>query len=121
MPLGGTGEYGAMARAERVRFAGAVVEATRGKVPVVAGVLDPGYHDALEAAHGFADAGVDALMVLTPYYTTPTQAGLRDYFLRLADASPLPIADLRDPVPHAHRDRADGAARAVAPPNASSA
>jgi len=91
VPLGGTGEYGAMSRAERRRFAGAVVEAVRGKVPVVAGILDPGYHDALEAARGFADAGVDALMVLTPYYTTPTQAGLRDYFLRLADAAPLPI------------------------------
>jgi 4-hydroxy-tetrahydrodipicolinate synthase len=91
VPLGGTGEYGALARAERCRFAGAVVEAVRGKVPVVAGVLDPGFHDALEAGRAFADVGVDALMVLTPYYTTPTQAGLRDYFLRLADASPLPI------------------------------
>ena len=91
VPLGGTGEYGAMSRAERRRVAGAVVEAVRGKVPVVAGILDPGYHDALEAARGFADAGVDALMVLTPYYTTPTQVGLRDYFLRLADAAPLPI------------------------------
>lgn len=30
-------------------------------------------------------------MLLTPYYTTPTQTGIRDYFLRYADASPLPI------------------------------
>ena len=60
-------------------------------VPVIAGVLDPGFHDALQAGQAFADVGVDALMVLTPYYTTPTQAGLRDYFLRYADASPLPI------------------------------
>lgn len=91
VPLGGTGEYGAMARAERRTFAATVVDAVRGKVPVIAGVLDPGLHDALDAGRAFADVGVDALMVLTPYYTTPTQAGLRDYFLRLADASPLPI------------------------------
>src|SRR4030095_9238755 len=55
VPLGGTGEYGAMARDERRRFAATVVEAIGGKVPVVAGILDPGYHDALDAARGFAD------------------------------------------------------------------
>jgi 4-hydroxy-tetrahydrodipicolinate synthase len=91
VPLGGTGEYGAMARTERIKLAEAVVRTTEGRVPVIAGVLDPGYHDALEAGRAFADAGADALMVLTPYYTTPTQAGLRDYFLRFADASPVPI------------------------------
>lgn len=91
VPLGGTGEYGALARSERVSMARLTVDAAGGRVPVVAGVLDPGYHDALEAGKALADVGVDALMVLTPYYTTPTQAGLRDYFLRYAEASPLPI------------------------------
>jgi 4-hydroxy-tetrahydrodipicolinate synthase len=91
VPLGGTGEYGALAREERVRMAGACVEAAAGKVPVMPGVLDPGFHDAMQAGKAFADAGADALMVVTPYYTNPTQAGLRDYFLRFADASPLPI------------------------------
>jgi len=76
---------------ERVRMAALTVEAARGKVPVIPGVLDPGYYDALQAGQEFAAAGVDALMVLTPYYTTPTQAGIRDYFLRYADESPLPI------------------------------
>jgi len=91
VPLGGTGEYGALPRAERMRMAEIVAETVGGRVPVVAGVLDPGYHDALDAGRVFAAAGVDALMVLTPYYTTPTQQGIRDYFLRYADESPLPI------------------------------
>lgn len=91
VPLGGTGEYGALARDERVRMVGACVEATAGRVPVIPGVLDPGLHDALQAGKAFAGAGADALMVVTPYYTNPTQAGIRDYFLRYADASPLPI------------------------------
>ena len=91
VPLGGTGEYGALARAERIRTAALSVEAMAGKGPVVAGVLDTGFHDALQAGKEFAAAGVDGLLVLTPYYTNPTQAGIRDYFLRYADASPVPV------------------------------
>ncbi|MBE1205433.1 4-hydroxy-tetrahydrodipicolinate synthase [Aminobacter carboxidus] len=91
LPLGGTGEYGALSRAARIRMASVCVECVACRVPVIAGVLDPGYYDALAAAHDFASAGVDALLVVTPYYTNPTQAGLRDYFLRFADEAPLPI------------------------------
>ncbi|MDP9877508.1 4-hydroxy-tetrahydrodipicolinate synthase [Variovorax boronicumulans] len=91
LPLGGTGEYGALARAERVKMARLTVEAVAGQVPVIPGVLDPGFHDAMDAGKAFADVGADALLVLTPYYTNPTQAGIRDYFLRYADSSPLPI------------------------------
>lgn len=89
--LGGTGEYGALSRLERIRMAGLAVEGMGGKAPVLAGVLDPGYYDALQSAKDFALEGVDGLLVLTPYYTNPTQIGVRDYFLRFADASPVPI------------------------------
>lgn len=91
VPLGGTGEYGALPREERVRMAGLCAQLADGRVPVVAGVLDPGFHDALANGKAFAAAGADALMVLTPYYTTPTQRGIRDYFLRYADAAPVPV------------------------------
>jgi 4-hydroxy-tetrahydrodipicolinate synthase len=72
-------------------MAGLSVRAMAGKGPVIAGVLDTGFHDALQAGREFATEGVDGLLVLTPYYTNPTQAGVRDYFLRYADASPVPI------------------------------
>ena len=91
VPIGGTGEYGALPRGERVRMTALCAEEAAGRVPVIAGVLDPGFHDAIAAGRSFADVGADALMVVTPYYTTPTQQGLRDYFLRYADASPLPV------------------------------
>jgi 4-hydroxy-tetrahydrodipicolinate synthase len=91
VPLGGTGEYGALPQAERVRMVAICADAAAGRIPVVAGVLDPGYYDALASGKAFADAGADALMVLTPYYTTPTQQGIRDYFTRYADESPLPV------------------------------
>ena len=91
VPLGGTGEYGSLSRTERKRMAGLSVKAMAGRGPVIAGVLDTGFHDALQAGKDFAAEGVDGLLVLTPYYTNPTQAGIRDYFLRYADASPVPI------------------------------
>lgn len=91
VPIGGTGEYGALARSERVRMTALCAEEAAGRVPVIPGVLDPGFHDALAAGKSFAEAGADAVMVLTPYYTTPTQQGIRDYFLRYADASPVPV------------------------------
>lgn len=91
VPLGGTGEYGALSRSERIHMAGMSVKAMAGKGPVIAGVLDTGFHDALQAGREFAAEGVDGLLVLTPYYTNPTQVGIRDYFLRYADASPVPV------------------------------
>jgi 4-hydroxy-tetrahydrodipicolinate synthase len=91
VPLGGTGEYGSLSHEQRVRMVAACCAAVDGAVPVLPGILAPGFHDAFDTAKAFAQAGADALMVLTPYYTTPTQKGIRDYFLRFADASPLPI------------------------------
>ncbi len=91
LPLGGTGEYGALSSEQRVHMVELTAREAAGRIPVIAGVLDPGYHDAMKAAKDFAAAGADALLVLTPYYTNPTQAGIRDYFLRYADESPVPI------------------------------
>ncbi|EJN10337.1 4-hydroxy-tetrahydrodipicolinate synthase [Herbaspirillum sp. YR522] len=91
LPLGGTGEYGALSRAQRARMIELTAAEVKGSVPVIAGVLDPGYHDAIGSGRELAAAGADGLLVLTPYYTNPTQAGIRDYFLRYADESPVPI------------------------------
>jgi 4-hydroxy-tetrahydrodipicolinate synthase len=91
VPLGGTGEYVSLSREERVRMVALCAETVAGRVPVIPGVLDPGIGDALSAGKAFVEAGADALMVLTPYYTNPTPIGVRDYFLRYADESAVPI------------------------------
>lgn len=90
VPIGGTGEYGALSRQERVTMTSLCVKYANGK-PVIPGVLDPGFYDAQEVGSMLADAGANALMLLTPYYTNPTQQGIKDYFLRYADNSPLPV------------------------------
>lgn len=91
VPLGGTGEYCSLSHGQRVRMVATTAAAADGRVPIISGILEPGYHDAFDSGKAFAQAGADALMLLTPYYTTPTQKGIRDYFVRFADASPLPV------------------------------
>jgi 4-hydroxy-tetrahydrodipicolinate synthase len=91
VPLGGTGEYCSLSQEERVHMVAACAKAADGRVPIIAGVLPPGFQDALATGKAFAEAGADALMLLTPYYTTPSQRGIRDYFMKFADASPTPI------------------------------
>ena len=115
VPLGGTGEYGALSRAERIRMAALSVEAMAGKGPVVAGVLDTGFHDALQAGKEFAAEGVDGAAGAHAVLYEPDPGRHPRLFpalcRRVAGADP----DLRDPLPHAHRDRSQGAARTVAP------
>jgi len=69
----------------------ATVEAADGRVPVVAGVLATGFQDAAQAGREFKAAGADGLLLITPYYTTPTQAGIRRYFAAYAEAVGLPL------------------------------
>lgn len=91
LPIGGTGEYGALPHQTRVEAVAVCAERSAPGRIVMAGVLDTGYYDAIRAGRDYAAAGANSLLVLTPYYTNPTQGGIRDYFMRYADASPIPI------------------------------
>ena len=91
VPIGGTGEYAALSQRERILVVETVVNEAAGRVPVIAGVLSPGFEDACEAARDFAKAGADALMVITPFYVTGTQAGIASYFRRFKERSALPV------------------------------
>lgn len=91
VPLGGTGEYGSLGTGERLRVLEAVVDQAAGRVPVIPGVLSTGCEEALDTVRRYGELGADAAMVVTPYYTNPTQEGLYRYFHELADASPIPI------------------------------
>lgn len=91
VPNGGTGEYAAMTPGERARMVEATVDTAGGRVPVVAGVLAMGFREAVAAGRDALAVGADAVMLLTPFYTIGTQAGIRDYFKAYRDAVDLPI------------------------------
>lgn len=86
LPIGGTGEFVSLTPRQRLAMVEATVEAVAGRVPVVAGVLHPGLQDTVECARDCLKAGADSVMVVTPYYYRPTQAGIVEYFRRVSDA-----------------------------------
>lgn len=85
-PNGGTGEYTALTDRQRSQMVEYSVEAANGDVPVISGILSPGLNDTIAAGRSACALGADALMVVTPYYSRPTQAGIVDYYKAVSDA-----------------------------------
>src|SRR3954470_22476531 len=87
---GTTGESPTTTDDEKERLLRAVVEAVGDRAHVVAGVApcDPAH--AVELARQAEKAGAAGLLVVTPYYSKPPQAGLLVHFTRVADATGLP-------------------------------
>jgi 4-hydroxy-tetrahydrodipicolinate synthase len=68
-----------------------VIEAARGRVPVVAGTGSNSTQEALALTRAAHDAGADAMLVVAPYYNRPTQEGLFRHFSQVAEATDRPI------------------------------
>ena len=90
--LGGSGEYPALSRQQREIAVRTTVETVAGRVPVMAGVLEPGLGECLSTSRAFIAAGVDSLLVLTPYYVHGTQEGLYRYFKTVEQELQFPFA-----------------------------
>lgn len=87
---GTTGEAPTTTDAEKERVVRAVVEAVGSRATVVAGVGTNDTAHTCELARQAEKAGAHALLVVTPYYSKPPQAGLRRHFEAVADATGLP-------------------------------
>ncbi len=88
--LGGTGEYAALSKKQRIN-AVKVVQENAGDSPVIVGILDPGFNDAVEMGKISKEMGADAVMLITPYYVIPKQEGIINYYLRFMDKVDLPM------------------------------
>lgn len=88
---GTTGESPTTTDAEKERLLRAVVEAVGSKAGIVAGVGTYDTHHTVELATAAEKAGADGLLVVTPYYSKPTQEGLVQHFRTAADATSLPV------------------------------
>ena len=91
VPCGTTGENPTLEPEEHHRVVEIALEEARGKLPVLAGC--GGYHtgEVVALAREMETLGVDGILSVTPYYNKPTQEGLYQHFLAIANAVKLPI------------------------------
>ncbi|MDP9420165.1 MAG: 4-hydroxy-tetrahydrodipicolinate synthase [Actinomycetota bacterium] len=86
---GTTGESPTLTDDEKLELFRTVAEAVT--IPVVAGVGSADTRHSVWLARAAASTGVDALLVVTPYYSRPSQAGLFAHFSAVAGATELPV------------------------------
>ena len=87
---GTTAEPSTLTAAERNRLVDVAVETVANRVPVVAATGSQSLAETEQlSAHAVA-AGVDALLIVTPYYIRPPQRGLVQYYLKLAEQHDTP-------------------------------
>jgi 4-hydroxy-tetrahydrodipicolinate synthase len=87
---GTTGESPTTSDAEKEQLVRAVVEAVGDRARVVAGVGTNDTAHTVELSRQAEKAGATGLLVVTPYYSKPPQAGLLRHFRAVADATDLP-------------------------------
>jgi 4-hydroxy-tetrahydrodipicolinate synthase len=88
---GTTGEAPTTSDAEKEQVLRAVVEAVGDRASVVAGVGTNDTRHTVELSRQAEKAGAHGLLVVTPYYNKPPQAGLAAHFRSVADATGLPV------------------------------
>jgi 4-hydroxy-tetrahydrodipicolinate synthase len=91
VPVGTTGETPTLSHAEHDRVVEACIDEAGGRVPVVAGAGSNSTAEAVERARHAEKAGADAVLIVTPYYNKPTQAGMYAHFKAVNDAIGIPI------------------------------
>lgn len=88
---GTTGEPSALNMEERENIYSVTVSAVKGRVPILAGTGTNNLKETLRLTKKAEKEGVDASLVIVPYYNRPSQEGLYDYFSRVAESTSLPI------------------------------
>lgn len=88
---GTTGEASTLSHEEHLDVIRYCVKCVNGRIPVVAGTGSNCTETAIYLSQEAEKAGVDGLLVVTPYYNKATQKGLYEHFKMIADAVKVPI------------------------------
>ncbi len=88
--VGTTGESATLNVAEHLEVVKKVVDQVNGRIPVIAGTGANSTSEAVELTQAAKDAGVDACLLVTPYYNKPTQEGLFLHHQHIAQAVAIP-------------------------------
>jgi len=116
VPVGSTGESATLSHDEHIEVVEAVIDAVD-DVPVIAGSGSNNTKEALELSRRSAEAGADALLLISPYYNKPEQQGFIDHYTTLADAVDLPQIVYNVPSRTGQNIEPDTAAELASHPN----
>jgi 4-hydroxy-tetrahydrodipicolinate synthase len=96
-PLGSTGEFAYLGTEQRLEIVETVVQAARGRVPVIAGVAATTNRDGASLARAVMARGADGVLaILEAYFPIPEQ-GVEDYFRAVAEATDGPVVLYTNP------------------------
>ncbi len=96
-PLGSTGEFAYLSWEQRRRVVEVVVEAARGRVPVVAGVASTTIADAVYQAREHERLGCGGILAILEAYFPVADDGVFAYFKAIADAVSVPVVLYTNP------------------------
>lgn len=88
---GTTGESSTLDEEETYEMLSAVVKQVAGRIPVIAGTGSNSTEKTIKATQNAEKAGVQASLIVTPYYNKPTQDGLFKHYKTIAENTHLPI------------------------------
>lgn len=90
VPCGTTGESSTLTHDEHDRVIALTVEYADGRVPVIAGTGSNATTEAIQLSQHAEQSGVDAVLLVNPYYVKPTQKGLYLHFKAVAESISIP-------------------------------
>ncbi|WP_173916459.1 4-hydroxy-tetrahydrodipicolinate synthase [Halobacillus sp. Marseille-Q1614] len=88
---GTTGESPTLTSEEKVALWEHVVQTVNGRIPVIAGTGSNNTKASIELSQKAVKTGVDAVMLVTPYYNKPSQQGLYEHFKAIAESINKPV------------------------------
>ncbi|MBS4211828.1 MULTISPECIES: 4-hydroxy-tetrahydrodipicolinate synthase [Neobacillus] len=88
---GTTGESPTLSKEEKLALFSHVVKAVNKRIPVIAGTGSNNTYASIEMTKKAEQVGVDAIMLVAPYYNKPNQEGLYQHFKAIAESTTLPV------------------------------
>jgi 4-hydroxy-tetrahydrodipicolinate synthase len=95
--LGTTGEFLSVDDDERTELVATAIDHVRGRVPVLVGTMNAHTPNAIRYSQEAEELGADGLMIIPPYYLTPTDDEIFRYYQVICDAISLPIMIYNNP------------------------
>lgn len=95
--LGSTGEFASLSMEERRRVIDIAMDQVDGRVPLIAGTASNATMEVIEMTRYAQEAGVDAAIIVSPFYGLPTQEDLFEHYKSISENVTIPIMLYNNP------------------------